>query len=91
MKKYKVIVLPSAKADLIEARDWYKGVNEKLLSRFRLDVKKIVEILQERPTVFSARYREVRVGHLKVFPYALHYLLDQDSSGFRRFSYGCKS
>jgi mRNA-degrading endonuclease RelE of RelBE toxin-antitoxin system len=76
MKKYKVIFLPSAKKDLRKARAWYKNVNKSLPSRFRMDMNSIVDILQNRPTVFSRRYRDVRVAHLKVFPYGLHYLID---------------
>lgn len=77
MKKYKVVFLPSARNDLKEAQDWYRNENITLLSRFRTDLKSIVEILENRPNVFSVRYRDVRVAHLKIFPYGLHYLVDQ--------------
>jgi hypothetical protein len=42
-----------------------------------MDVKGIVEILQDRPVVFSRRYRNTRVAHLRVFPYAIHYLIEE--------------
>jgi plasmid stabilization system protein ParE len=78
MKKYKVIFLPSAKNDITEARKWYRNENISLPVRFTNDLRSIIEILEKRPAVFSTRYKDVRVAHLKIFPYGLHYLIVQN-------------
>ncbi len=79
MRKHTILILPSAKKDISEARKWYSQYNEELPKRFKEDVKLIVEALKLRPAVHAIRYRNVRLAQFHTFPYAIHYFIDETS------------
>ena len=79
MRKHSVLILPSAKKDILEARKWYRQYNEVLPVRFKEELKVIVDALKLRPTVYAIRHKNVRFAHMNNFPYAVHYFIDETS------------
>jgi plasmid stabilization system protein ParE len=75
---YKVIMLPVAKQDIKEAADWYNSKQEKLGKRFTQHIREKVNLLKKNPFSSVNRYDEVRTAVLDVFPFMIHYLIDED-------------
>ena len=80
MRRYKVRILPSAQNDLVLARNWYKQHNPGLPKRFIQQVNLSVERIREAPFVYAVRYEGVRIANINIFPYAIHYFIDELTS-----------
>ena len=78
MNRRKVKIIPAAYADLKEARDWYREQQADLPKRFTLQVKVTIERLRTLPVSNAIRYKGVRIANIPVFPYAIHYLLENE-------------
>ena len=74
---YKVVYLDEVKQDIKEAKDWYRLQLKGLEKRFAHDIKTAILRLKERPTVHAIRYKNVRIVHPDVFPYAIHFYIDE--------------
>ena len=79
MNRYKLHLIPEAYNDLKGARDWYRKQIPALPKRLNLQVKIIMEHLRSLPTVQAIRYNNVRIANIGVFPYAIHYVIVNDS------------
>ena len=64
--------------DLKEAQRWYRATDKKLESRFLSAIANTILKLQEWPKAYSIRYRNIRIAHPPVFPYAIHFYIDDD-------------
>jgi plasmid stabilization system protein ParE len=77
---FKTIILFEASQDFSEAKLWYKKTKvEGLAQRFSKTVKATIKHLQKNPTIFAVRYKNVRVAHTDKFPYAIHFIVDNDT------------
>jgi hypothetical protein len=76
---YKLVYFDEVKQDIKEAKDWYRLQVKGLEKRFALDIKSAILRLKERPTVHAIRYKNVRIAHPDVFPYAIHFYIDEPS------------
>ena len=76
---YKVILMEEAGADIIEARSYYKSLVIGLEKRFKLDLKKIINKLEENPYIFGFRFSEFRTVNLPIFPYQIHYKILEEN------------
>jgi len=65
------------KLDIIEAKDWYKKQKDGLEKDFAIEVKKCIQNLQRTPLGYEVKYRNVRTAFTKVFPYAVHFYVDE--------------
>ncbi len=74
---YRVLFLNEAREDIKEAISYYHSLMPDLAKRFRQDLKSIVFLLQKRPKTFGFRYQAFRTVNLQVFPYQLHYQIDE--------------
>ena len=76
---YKSIILPLAKEDIHSAILWYNkrrlGLGKKLLYEIRIKIR----FIRQNPRAFSIRYDDVRTVVLNVFPYMIHYTIDESS------------
>ncbi len=70
-------MLPVAKQDIAEAARWYNSKREKLGKRFTLHVRQKINLLKQNPYVSANRYDEVRTAVLDVFPFMIHYIIDE--------------
>lgn len=76
---YKALILPRAKEDIRETARWYSDQSPELGKKFTQEVRSIVRYIRHNPHACNIRYNEVRTALLKVFPFMLHYTIDEDN------------
>jgi plasmid stabilization system protein ParE len=75
---YPVIFTPRARAELIDAQDWYENEVPGLGQRFRMAVDAVVQRMGATPQQFPVIYKNVRRALLRRFPYALMFVIEAD-------------
>ena len=68
-----VVFSPAARAELIEARDWYAARNAELADRFIAEVENVVAPIAASAQQFPVVHRDVRRARCRRFPYALFF------------------
>ncbi len=76
---YKAIILPLAKEDVREAAKWYNKRQEGLGKRFTAEVREKVHFIRQNHTASNVRYDGVRIAVLNVFPFLVHYSVDENN------------
>lgn len=76
---YKAIILPLAKEDIEEAALWYNKQQAGLGKRFTTEVREKVHFIRQNPNAVNIRYNTVRTAVLDVFPFMVHYTVDDDN------------
>ena len=79
MKNYNVRFLPDSLKDIKDARAWYRKKNPDLPIKLKQQLNITVEKLCSLPVSHAIRYKDVRIAHLAVFPYSVHYILKGDN------------
>ncbi len=77
---YKTVILEEAKEDIKKARAYYRKILKSLSKRFTADIKEIVAKIRNKPFNFGFRFDEFRTANLSVFPYQIHYIVDEANS-----------
>lgn len=67
---------PEAKADLLEARDWYDGQRPGWGAVFNRSVEACFERVRRMPESFRAVHGEVRRAQLRRFPHGVFYWIE---------------
>jgi plasmid stabilization system protein ParE len=73
--KYPVLILKQAQDDIREARKYYNKQQKGLGTRFLKAVKAKIKPVSENPLGYQIRYQTVRMAHLSVFPFSIHFEL----------------
>ena len=76
---YKSIILPPAKEDIRDAALWYDEKQKGLGKRFISQVREKVYFIRQNPQTGSLRYDNVRTMVLNVFPFMVHYTINEIS------------
>jgi plasmid stabilization system protein ParE len=76
---YRVIFTQAARAELIEAQDWYEREAPGLGRRLRQAIDALAERMSNGPRQFPVLYKNVRRALLRRFPYALFFVIDDDT------------
>lgn len=76
---YKSIILPLAKEDIRDAAIWYEEKQSGLGKRFTGQVREKVSFIKKNPKVCNIRYDNVRTAVLNVFPFMIHYIIDESN------------
>lgn len=76
---YKSIILPLAKEDIREAALWYNKKQNGLGKRFVGQVREKIRFIKQNPKTCNVRYDNVRTAVLNVFPFMLHYTIDESN------------
>jgi plasmid stabilization system protein ParE len=71
-----VIFTPPARAELLDAQDWYEARHPGLGMRFREEVEAAVLRLRENPHQFPIVFRDVHRARLRKFPYGLFFRVE---------------
>ena len=81
MKPFKdYYILPAAIQEFREARAWYASRKVKgLSSRFAQSAKAAIKQILENPGAYAVRYKNVRIAHTEIFPYAIHFVAENDT------------
>ena len=76
---YKVVVRPEAAHEIHEAFDWYEERSEGLGLEFIRVADACLSGVQRNPTSHQVVHEQVRRALLRKFPYALFYLIAEDT------------
>lgn len=63
--------------DIQEAKIWYKEQKEGLEVEFATAIEITIQKVLKMPTSYSTRYKNIRIAHPKIFPYNLHFYIDE--------------
>jgi len=74
---YRIVYLDDARDDIRDIRSWYKKQQIGLSRRFSQEVKKAIIRIQNNPEVYAYRYKNIRVVHTAIFPYSIHFSLEE--------------
>ena len=74
----RVIFTQSARAEMIDAQDWYEKETSGLGQSFRAAVDFQVRRISADPEQFPMVYKDVRRALLRRFPYALMFVIESD-------------
>jgi len=77
---FPIIFSPSARAELIEAQDWYEAEVPGLGRRFRAAIDALVERMSTNPRQFPVALKNVRRALLSRFPYSLFFVIEDDDT-----------
>ena len=77
---YPVIFTLPARAELIDAQDWYENAAPGLGRRFRAAVDAVVQRMSAAPRQFPVIYKNVSRALLRRFPYALMFVIEADET-----------
>ena len=75
---YSVIFTQAARAELIEAQDWYEGEATGLGRRFRQAIDALIERMIDNPRQFPIVFKNVRRALLRRFPYSLFFVVEDE-------------
>lgn len=76
---YKVIVRPEAEREVQEAFNWYEERSEGLGLEFLRAADACLSGVQRNPSSYSIVHDQVRRALVRKFPYALFYLVKEDT------------
>ena len=76
---YKSIILPPAKEDIREAALWYNKRSKGLGKKFIDEVREKVRFIKQTPKAINVHYNNVRTAVLNVFPFMIHYTVDESN------------
>jgi plasmid stabilization system protein ParE len=68
-----LVLRPAARADLLEARDWYEQQRPGLGDTFTDAVEQVFDRIQAMPELYAPSFKDVRRGKLRKFPYIVYY------------------
>jgi plasmid stabilization system protein ParE len=77
---YPAIFTLAARADLIDAQDWYENEAPGLGRHFRAAVDALIERMSANPRQFPVVYKNIRRALLRRFPYALMFVIEADET-----------
>jgi plasmid stabilization system protein ParE len=77
---YAVIFSRPARAELIDAQDWYENQVPGLGRRFRSAVDAAIQRMSANPEQFPIVYKNIRRAVLRRFPYALMFVMQADQT-----------
>jgi plasmid stabilization system protein ParE len=75
-----VLFTLTARAELIDAQDWYENEATGLGRRFRTAVDAEVQRMSANPQQFPIVYKNIRRALLRRFPYALMFIIEADGT-----------
>jgi len=76
---YQIIVRPEAAREVQEAFDWYEERSEGLGLEFLRAADASLAGVQRNPLAFPKVHKEVRRVLVRKFPYALFYIVEEES------------
>jgi plasmid stabilization system protein ParE len=76
--KSNVRVTPAAEWDIAEAFSWYENAQPGLGHRFLGAIRDATDLIVTNPELFAPVYQDMRRVLLRVFPYALFYVIEDD-------------
>ena len=76
---FQIRFTPAARAEVIEAQDWYEAEAIGLGRRFRAELDRIAQRMADNPREFPVVFKNVRRARLRIFPYLLFFCIEPDA------------
>lgn len=76
---FKVVFEPEAEFEIISAFNWYEEQSFGLGGEFFRAIKQSEAALLRNPFLYQVQYKDVRRAFLRRFPYALHYVVEENT------------
>ena len=76
---YSIIFTQAARAELIDAQDWYEGEVTGLGRRFRQAIDAVIERMSDNPRQFPTVCKNVRRALLRRYPYSLLFVIGDEA------------
>ena len=67
-----------AKKEFIDSAKFYEGRVAGLGKRFKREIRKRVDLIQNHPKLAELKYGDVRVLVVKSFPFTIHYKIEKE-------------
>ena len=77
---YSVQFFDEVISDVQEAKVQYKSKREGLEIEFSWAIEDAIEQVIKMPVSYAIRYKSIRIAHPKVFPYNIHFYIDEIDS-----------
>ncbi|MDR0692252.1 MAG: type II toxin-antitoxin system RelE/ParE family toxin [Prevotellaceae bacterium] len=74
---YTAFYLDVVREDILDARQWYAEQQKDLDAYFVSAIKEAVANIIKMPSAYAVRYKNVRIAHTKIFPYNIHFFIDE--------------
>ncbi|MCF2447570.1 type II toxin-antitoxin system RelE/ParE family toxin [Dyadobacter sp. CY345] len=75
--KYQILYLDDVDIDIQSAKIWYCEQKPGLEKRFVSAIRNTISNIQKAPFIYNIQYKNVRVAHTKIFPYGIHFYVDE--------------
>jgi plasmid stabilization system protein ParE len=75
---YSCVTTNNARTDILKAIEWENSRQQLLGDYFFDDLENRLNDLCVTPTAGSIRYDNVRVTYTRIFPYNIHYIVDDE-------------
>jgi plasmid stabilization system protein ParE len=75
---YKVIILPAAETDLLQAQEWYESRLHGLGVEFLSSVEAVLRRIARAPYSHALQVLGVRAAMTHRFPYVMYYRIEED-------------
>lgn len=77
---YSLYYHEEVRQDIANAEAYYNQQQIQLGKRFRDDVRNAIYRLKNHPHVHAIRYQKIRLAHTDVFPFSIHYYIDEKNT-----------
>jgi mRNA-degrading endonuclease RelE of RelBE toxin-antitoxin system len=75
MKRFKLIINPSAEVDIEVAKKWYEIQKENLGTEFIKEAENVLLQIKKNPYQFSKNMKNIRKAKVKRFPFSIFYTI----------------
>ncbi len=72
---YQLSIRPPAQQDVAKAFEYYNDISPRLAVRFVSKLDKVFKLISRKPELFQKRYKNVRMALIDVFPFAIHFFI----------------
>ena len=89
--KYVLDIKVSAKAGVLDAFNYYEGIQKGLGERFLDYWEAHVSIVEENPLLFQKKYKDFRQALIKPYPYLIIYKIENKTIAIYKVIYAGRS
>lgn len=83
---FKIVFSRKSLIETEEARRWYNKQQYGLGKRFIADIQKVINDIKFNPFFASVKFDSIRTATCKIFPYTVHYEIDEKEKLIRIIS-----
>lgn len=76
--KYTIRFQEGSTQDFEDGIVYYEKISPELANRFYQDFKKRIDEVETKPLHHQIRYKNIRIAHLKKFPFSIHFFIQED-------------